>query len=355
MDWHASGRTDVFRYYRVSWPDFQEVEEVSSRVSDVTVEENSLSQLKASGTATIRGGWDGVDDMLRVYSVSSYAGDVETVCHGTFVVSASTDDAVGAGDARSKASLYSTLQVLKGEALAESVVVERGVDPVARAAGLCSERLLPVQAAAYGRGLEAPVAMDAGDTVLDLVNALLSAAGYESACVNSYGWVVMRPYADPSGKSPVAVFGESGGSAVVSPSWQRSRSSTTVYNLVTFVGSGEDGAPVVASAANDDPNSRWSRVSRRKTVSYFEEVSEAVTPSQLQAKARAKLRESTTSVETVRLTHNWEPYDVGDAVSLDFPRDGAVGTYYSKSRKTSMRPGMPCTAEVRRMASLEGM
>ena len=57
----------------------------------------------------------------------------------------------------------------------------------------------------------------------------------------------------------------------------------------------------------------------------------------------------------MRLTHNWEPYDVGDAVSLDFPRDGAVGTYYSKSRKTSMRPGMPCTAEVRRTASLEGM
>ncbi len=352
MDWHASGRRDVFRYYRVTWPDFQEAEEVTN-VSDVTIDENMLSTLKVSGTATIAGGWENMDDLLRVYSVSTYGGETETVCHGTFVVVTSDDSATGSGSPTTKANLYSTLKILQDEVLSESIVLS-GADPVATASSIISNRHLPVDMEAYGSKLSTAVSMDAGETLLSYINAILDAAGYGSAGVNAYGWVTMYPYTDPSSKKPVALFGESTGSAVVSPKWTRSMSASTVYNLVTMVGTDSNGNPLRSQAANTDPNSKWSSVSRGKTVSWFEEVSEATTQAALNAKAAAKLRESTTSVETVTLTHNWEPVDIGDAVTLDFPADGATGTYYLKSRKTKMTPGMPCTSEVRRTADLEG-
>lgn len=345
MDWTDPGRLDRFRFVRVSWPSYEEAGEVAA--SGCTYTENRLSDLFAGGTATLPGGVDLGDDMLRAYSVSTLRGETVELCHFTMMGSADiTEFRAAAGSA--SVTLYGVLKVLQDEPLDETLTVAAGTDPVAYAASACAARLLPVSAAACPQRLAGDLVFDPGTTWLAVVNRLLSAGGFESARTDAYGRVVMAPYADPSGKAPAFTVGEGGGGLLCSPTVQRTRALSSVHNVVTLTGTDADGMPLRAQARNDSPLSRWSTASRHRVVGRFEQVADVTTAAALSAKAAAMLKEETMAVETVELDHFWRPFSVGDALALDVPSYGLVGTYSSTSRTVALSPGMRCTTSVRR-------
>lgn len=345
MDWTRPGRVDAFRFVRVAWPSFEEVGQV--RATSCKYTENRLADLYVSGQATLAGGVDLGDDMLRAYSVSTLGGETVELCHFTMLASSDRTE-FGAAVGSAQATLYGTLKVLQDEPLDETLTVPGGTDPVAYAASMCETRLLPVSAQAYGRGLAGALVFDAGTTCLAAVNGLLSAAGYGSARTDAYGRVLMSPYRDPSGKAPAFAVSESGGGLLCSPQVTRTRASSSVCNVVTLTGTDADGAPLRAQARNDAAASRWSTASRRRVVGRYEQVADVTTQAALQAKADRMLREETMLVETVELEHFWGAFSVGDSIALDVPSYGLDGSFSSTSRTVDLGPGMRCTTSVRR-------
>ena len=95
MNWTKEGRLDRFRYVRVSWPDMAELGEIGN-VTGATVTENSLAELKASGSLEYVGPLDIGDDLVRIYSDSKLDGEQETVCHATFFATTPQTDWSGA-------------------------------------------------------------------------------------------------------------------------------------------------------------------------------------------------------------------------------------------------------------------
>lgn len=354
FDWTRGGRVDSFRYVRVAWPSFCEVGEIDL-VTGCDIEEDMLSALKVTGTLNVAGDLALGDDLVRVYSTSSFEGVSATVCHGTLFANVPAVER-SAGGVLVAASLYSVLKVLQDEVLDETLTVPAGVDPVARAASLVRDRRLAVTATPYGGVLAGDMVFEPGTTVLEVVDGLLDAAGYCTADVDAYGGVVMRPYADPSGCAVAAVLGETGpDTAIVSPGVSREVDRSKVYNVVTVVGADADGNPLRAQARNDSPSSAWSTVSRGRVVSSFEEVAGASTQEALEAKAAAALRESAMVADRVVLEHPWCPFEMGDALRVEFPSLGVCGRYSAVARTRSMVPGIRCTTTARRFVDLEAM
>lgn len=349
MEWTKGGRLDRFRYVRVSWPDFHEVGEIGS-VTSCKIEENALSDLKATGTLSKVGALDlgeSVEDMVRVYSVSELDGETATVCHGTFKASVPQSDRSPIS-VKGDASLYSVLKVLQDEVVDQAVTVSAQEDPIASAGQLCAERSLPVRAAELpGKVMAADKTFDAGTTVLSIVSGLCSLADYVLG-VDAYGGVTMTPYRDPSSRAVTVTFDERSSDVLTEPDYRREMDLSSVYNLVTVVGEDADGNPVRAQARNDDATSPWSIARRGRTVSYYEEMTDKVTQAAAQARATRILRESTMVTDRETIRHLWRPFGMNDGAQVSFPSSGVVGTYGVISRTCEMRPGMPCETVVRR-------
>ena len=353
MDWTRGGRTDSFRYVRVSWPGFEEVGEVDG-VKSCQVEENELSELKVTGSLECAGALDLGDDMVRVYSDSELDGETATVCHGTLLATYTSSDRKP-GRVSCKASLYSTLKVLQDERLQADLEVPAGTDPVAWCAEACLGRHLPVSAVLpSGVELAEAAPFDAGSTVLSVVNALLDAAGYGSAAVDAYGGVVMAPYEEPSHRSVECTLSERDeGSVLVDAGYTQDLDRSGVHNVVTFAGTDADGNEISATARNDSPSSKWSTVTRRRTVSRYEVVAEPTTQDALQRKSDAALAESTTRADKVTVEHFWAPFSMGSALLVDFPSSGVCDRYSAVKRTCRMAPGMRCQTVARRFVDLE--
>lgn len=351
MEWTKPGRIDAFRFVRVSWPGFAELGEV--RATDCEYAVNRLSDLHMSGSATLPGGVDMGDDLLRAYSVSTLGGETAEICHFTMMCS-SDETAWKSTGGTTDVTLYSTLKVLQDELTDETLTVPKGTDAVAYARTMCEDRGLTVQADEGGAALAGALVFDPGTTRLSVLNRLLSSAGFASARVDAYGRVVMTAYSETSGKTPAIELTEAGGGLLCSPEVNRTRDTSEVCNVVTLTGTDADGNPLRAQARNDSETSRWSTVGRGRVISRYEEIQDATTQAALESKAANYLKEETTVVETVELTHFWQAFEVGDAIRLALPSYGLEGTYSTTSRKVTLGPGMKCVTSARRFADLEG-
>lgn len=353
MDWTKSGRTDRFRYVRVSWPDFEEIGEINN-VTSCKVEENALSDLRMTGTLSKIGDidlGDSVEDMVRIYSTSELGSDTETVCHGTFKASAPASSR-SPMSVSEDISLYSILKVLQDEVMDDAVVVSTSEDPIVRAGQIAARRKLRSKAAMTpGAILTEDKIFDAGTNVLEIVSELVSMSNY-TMTVDAYGNIIFRPYIDPSQRAVVATFSERGAESLVEPGYRRERDLSGVYNVVTVVGEDSDGNPLRYQAINNDSSSPWSIAQRGRKVSAYVELSDATTQDAVQAEAIRRLKESTMIADSETINHLWTPFEMYDSVRLDFPKSNVSGTYSAISRTCEMSPGMPCQTVVRRYVDI---
>lgn len=351
MNWMREGRLDRFRYVRVSWPDMAELGEMGN-VTGATVTENSLAELKTSGSLEYVGPLDLGDDLVRIYSDSELDGEQETVCHATLF--ATTPQTDWSGAVRSgKADMYSVLWVLQQNRISETFTAEEGTNAVALAKSLAEGygNNLTVVATASDACVNAAHTWDSGTTHLEIVNWLLSFAGYESAGVDAYGNVRMVPYEEPSGKAAAALFSDTQDS-VSEPGFAHELDVYEVPNKVTVICSNANSDPMAADAWNNDPESPYSTVVRNKVLSRVERVSDIADRAALEAKAKEILLSGMSVVETVEICHSYQPFKVGDAVMVDYSRAGYRRKLVSVSCEKRMVPGIRCKTKARRFVNL---
>lgn len=351
MRWTQEGRLDKFRYVRVRWPDMSEVGEIAN-ITGATIEESSLTSLKTSGTLDYVGDFDLGDDLVRIYSDSELDGESETICHGTFL--ATTPSSTWSGVTRSgQADMYSVLWILQQNKTTETYTVEAGANAVALATELArgNGNNLKVVASTATSCVSTPHTWDAGTSYLEIINWLLDFAGFSSAGIDAYGNVRMVPYVEPADKSPVATFSDTQDS-VSEPGFTHEFDAFEVPNKVTVVCSNAGSEPMVAHAVNDDPENPYSTAARRKLIVRVETVSDIADQQALEAKAKELLRSGMSIVESVEIGHSYQPFEVGDAIEVDYSKAGYTKKLVTVSRVKQMIPGIRCKTKARRYVNL---
>lgn len=351
MNWLKSGRLDKFRYVRVRWPDMVELEEIKGIVS-ATVTENSLTTLKASGTLEYVGGLGIGEDLVRVYSDSYLDGASETICHGTFF--ATTPQSSWSGTARAgKADMYSVLWVLQQNKNSETFTAEAGTNAVSLAKDLAENygNNLTVIATASNACLNTAQTWDSGTTHLGIINDLLSFAGYASADVDAYGNVIFVPYVDSADKGPVVIFSDTQDS-VSEAAFSHELDTFEVPNKVSVICSNAENEPMIADAWNLDPENPYSIPVRNKVLVRVERVSDIVDYAALERKAKDLLLSGMSVVESIEITHSFQPFQMGDALLMDYSKAGYTQKLVSVSREKQMVPGIRCKTKARRFVNL---
>ncbi len=344
----SPNRTTSFRYVRVGWPGFDELGELTG-VKACAVDENLEASLKASGSLSVTGGWqpESLDEMVRVYSTSTAPGEEPvTVCHGTFMVSVPESSYACRGPS-TEADLYSVLKILQDTMLTDALSMPAGTPTVGFAASLVEGARLRAVADPSAHAVSSPHAWDIGTPVLDVVNDCMGWAGFSSAGVDGYGNVVLRAYADPSGREPVAVLSDrERGGPIGGVDVTREHDPSGVPNVSIVVYSPQEGEPQAACVRNDDPSSAFSTVSRSREICRYEEVTELSGPPS--AKALSNLRSAMRVVDKYGVDMLWWPVDVGDVVRIDYAGMGVRVDGVLVKRSVSMTPALRCSCTVRR-------
>ncbi len=349
IDWTLSGRTTSMRYVRVSWPDMGELGEIKG-VTGCTIEENSLSALKVSGTLDYADMDDIGDDMIRIYSDSEAGGKRETVCHATLF--ATTPESTWSGESRTGAAdMYSVLWVMQQGGPEGTYTVEAGQNAVSVAAKIARDCNLAVVATASDKTVATSHTWDDGASWLEIANWLLDFAGFGSATVDAFGNVIMAPYVDPGEKAVAWTFSDTV-SGVSDSEISHEYDTYCVPNVVRAVCSNADGDPMVAVAINDDPENPYSTVRRKKRIVRTETLSDIADQAALEAKARELLLSGMSVVEKIEIGHSWACFNIGDAVQIDYWKSGKVMKMAAVARTCKMTPDLDCTTTVRRFVNL---
>lgn len=351
MNWTREGRLDRFRYIRVKWPEMTEVEQVEG-IATATITENALTTLKVSGTLSYINPIDIGDDLLRIYSDSELDEEKETICHGTFFIT--TPDSNWSGVTRSgTADMYSTLWILQQNKITETYTVPMNAEAVTLAANLAKGfgNNLNVVATASSKTVNTDHTWDAGTTYLEIINWLLDFAGYSSADVDAYGNIIMAPYVEPADKAASITFSDTQ-DTVSESSFSHEFDTFEVPNKVVCICSNADNEGMKAEAVNADPENPYSTVARNKLIVRVEQVSDIANQAALEAKAKELLLSSMSVVESIEISHAYQPFNVGDAIQMDYSKAGYIKKLVTVSREKQMVPGIRCKTKARRFVNL---
>jgi hypothetical protein len=193
---------------------------------------------------------------------------------------------------------------------------------------------------------------DAGQTYLEVCNDLAAVAGFSSLGIDAAGGVVLHRYTDPASRAVSFELRDDVSNIVMAPTMTWEFDTFSVPNCVVSVRSSSTAPAMVAVATNDNPMSIYSTVSRRRTVTYVDNVNDIESQDALQARAERVLVEKSSAVESVEVSHPYLPYQTGETGQVLYSRHGIdfVGTVVDKT--ITLVPGMRCTTRLRRFVRM---
>ena len=350
-DWHEPF-TASYRFMRVDRLTGYETEQLDG-IIDGSIRINQDTATFESAELDIAEPLDLGPDLIRCYLEAEWEdGTAEDVCLGTWLATVPGRE-IDSGAVTATAYCDGRLAELQDDSFDAPIVVPAGSNPVAYAEGIALAGGLEVvstpSAAILGTpwlfGLDDQGEGDGGSK-LDAVTALLSIAGYARASTTPMGAVVMAPYVDPAGRSPVWTFRE-GPEATFLDQADEERDSRDVANVVLAIFETDDGT-VIGEAVDDDPASPYSTVSigRRKCAKYF--YNDTATQAQADAKAAELLRTNQSTIWRITLKHVHCPARVGDVVRVEWPSKGISGSFVVRTQDVEIgSPGCLTTSELR--------
>ena len=369
--WYEPFISAKYRFMRVSRATGHETERITV-IRGGSITRNDDTRIKESAEFDMVGRYSFGPDFLRVYADFEWLdGTTEEVCLGTFLPVIPSRE-IYPGHSKAKIKLYGRLQELLDMKFAQPRTVPAGTNAVALAKQVCEEAGLEVIAdvsdftttltRAYGLGVTSqPSKSDEtqtlGDTLLDMVNDLLSLAGFRAAFTDPWGRIVMQKYKDPAEKPIVWDFTE-GPQAKFEGRMSEERDYTSAANHVVVIygsmGSGGDKQTIVGEAVDEDPNSDLSTVSRGRVItrsySYSELPPGETWVEQLHyANERAKslLMTAQSVIERVNFSHVYAPTALNDVVMLRYPSGEVNGRYQIRTQTIKLVAGCPVSCEAR--------
>lgn len=150
-------------------------------------------------------------------------------------------------------------------------------------------------------------------TRLRIINDMLSSIDYFAIWADGNGTFRSEPYKRPQDR-PVAAAFIAGERAIHSSVWKREQDIANVPNVFIAESPGDADEPgLFAIAINDDPNSPYSTVHRGVVADEPEQV-QAATQEVLEALAQRRLRDRSTPVSNLSVTHAPVPLRVNECV-----------------------------------------
>lgn len=350
-DWHRPF-TATYRFMRVSRSTGYEVQQLDG-IKSGTLQVNQDTATFESATLGTASYFDLGADLVRCYLDAEWEdGTTESVCLGTWLATIPGRSIDGAKESCT-AYCDGRLQELQDDSFSAPVVVDAGENIVATARAIAEGAGLAVVStpssatlgSAWAFGLSSS-SDDDGGSKLEAVNALLSLAGYGSASTDEMGRVTMRPYTDPTSRTPVWTF-EEGLNATFLAEAEEERDSREVANVVLAIYESDE-QTTIGEAVDDDPMSPYStvRLGRRKVAKY--EYNSTATQAEADAKASELLRTQQSTIRRVKLSHVHCPARVGDVVRVSWPSAGIDGTYVVRTQTVDIgSAGCLTTSELR--------
>ena len=352
-DYQGNRRKETFLYRRVTWPGQIEMGEYR-QFHGGSIEKSAFSTIRESGTVSFKGS-DAPDDhdLLRIYYrfEDDFGGSAEHAL-STMRMSCSEPKHM-AGSVYGEVKLYGLLQVLSDKEYGRPFTVAAGTNAVSFAKQLCEGLGLVVNATASSYKVSADHTFaDDESSYLEMVNWLLSAAGYSSAWTDAYGVVQMHPYVDPTEREARFTF-EDGERSIMRPEIEFTNDREDTPNVVRLFFENDD-VSLWAAASNVDPSSRASLVSRRSEKTLKENVTELAGAgasemlANLKEMALKKLLDNSSEIEYVKLDHPWIPLEPNDAVGIAYKASGIEWRGSITNMSVELKPSIPVAMKARR-------
>ena len=173
--------------------------------------------------------------------------------------------------------------------------------------------------------LSEPWALDAAQTLLTICNQALDAAGYWAVSVNGQGQYVLEPQPEPSRRPIVWVFTEDEISVIAPDQTDESDTASVPNQFLAYTTGSDDHAPLVGVATDQDPNSRFSTLSRGRVIEQRDQV-EASSQDDINAIASRRLAGLQSPTSKRNVSHAMLPIWPRQVVQ-HIRRDGATAKF----------------------------
>lgn len=267
---------------------------------------------------------------------------------GVYILAAPSASYTGSGITR-QITLLDKLTVIKENVLTTTLQVTAGANIIdAVAAQIAATGETRVAVTPSSAVLTNAMTWDPGTSRLQVINDLLTAAGYATLWTDRLGMFRVEPYKAPGDRPVVWVFAE-GESAIHSPSWEYELALWEASNTVVMTSQATAaGSVFLTSAVDENPDSPTSTVSMGRVLNpIVVENVEAASLADLEAQAVRVLLANSNVVGKLRVSHAPVPVWFNDAVQ--FTSQG-VDTRAAVDRiSLELRPGALMQSEWRQV------
>lgn len=188
---------------------------------------------------------------------------------------------------------------------------------------------------------------EAGTSKLRVINDLLESIGYFALWCDTNGYFRAVPYFAPRYRPIVWTF-EYGPHAIHLPDWEEDQDYLDVPNKVTLVSQGDgDEEGFIATAINNNSESRYSTVRRGRVIPYFEDGVEISSLAALQQRAQQVLESKSTAVTNVSFAHMMMDFEGNDRLRFR-PRGLDIESVIQKT-KVTLKAGSLMETSVRKL------
>ena len=322
VDYHSNRYDERFIYRRVAWGTWQEHEDYDY-ITNGSIEQSASSELKVTGNFDFEGYvLPNVSDLIRVYYSFRDDNDISAMVPvATLLVSyAGLDHKDTTKGIKSSGSLdgQSVLAILDDKKIGTPMTVRRNSNAVYEAEQLAIECGLQTNAEPSSMSLSTDHTFDAGSSYLDMVNWLLTTAGYTEAFPDANGVVQMLSYAASQQRTDYTVFANDDES-IMYPEIEQNNDWQSTPNVVRLIYNTDD-ACISAWAANNTGSRASIDARGGREITYFDEVSdlgEGVSKANsLRELAEQTLLEKSSDIEYVTFEHAYVPLKVFDPVRV---------------------------------------
>lgn len=359
--WNDRTSSTRFRFMRVSRKTGFETEQLSMLKGGSITRNNDVRAMETAEVGCI-GDIDLGPDFVRIYMDAQWPDGASTsIALGTFLASTPTR-AIKRGYQTATVKMTGRLQELLDDSFARPVTLTKGANAVAEAKKVCEDMGMTVisdpsdftitRTRVYGIGQEQNNS-EVGSTKLDMVNDLLSLAGFWAAKTDPMGRVLFKRYQELSDRAPTWTF-EEGPRCKFDQSWDGEEDNSEIANHVVCVFS-SDSQTVIGEAWDRDPDSIWSTesIGRSITKAYtFTEIPKAENGLSVQQMADKKaaqyLKQNQSVIERYTFRHAYCPATVTDAVNIRYGSAGVSGKFEVRVQQMSLTAGCPTQCEARR-------
>lgn len=355
--WNGNRHDETFIYRRVSWDTWQEHEDYDF-ITKGSIEQSADSELKVTGSFDFEGYvLPNESDLIRVYYefIDDYDVQSSTAVATLLVSYADLDYYDTLKGIKSSGTLdgQSVLAILDDKKIGVPQTIRRNSNAVYEAEQLALECGLRTNVEPSSFSLSADHTFDAGASYLEMVNWLLSTAGYTEAFPDAMGVVQMLPYIATQGRTDYEIFANNDES-IMYPEIVETNNWQSTPNVVRLIYNTDDAC--VAAWARNETGSRASLDARGgREITYFEEISDLgeglSKANSLRELAEQTLLEQSSDVEFVTFEHAYKPLTVYDPVQVNYAEMEWQGNVDDIS--IDLSPSMKTQTKVKRILAAE--